>query len=143
MCDLWGAGPALVQKPCTGGPVNAAQSKEEAAAVHPAAAAADARAGESQVDTHDVTMLEPIRPKVEDNSMGEAMLNEQHAATFEQQKPLFAHHQRGTIAAQPARIVSAALPCIVPFPPMCWPRKLSRPPHKEQTGAAVLPACDM
>jgi hypothetical protein len=111
--------------------VNAAQSKEESPSV---LAAANALAtGESQVKApkNNVAILEPILP-----TAIEAILNAQHAEIFEQQKLLFAefqqsiNYQRATIAAQP--LIVSSSPCISPFPPICWPRNLSRPPHEEQ-----------
>jgi hypothetical protein len=55
-------------------------------------------------------MLQPILP-----SMREAMLNQQHATVFEQQRSLLAEFEQ-SINYQQATI--AALPFVVPSPPI-------------------------
>jgi hypothetical protein len=127
MCHLCGTGPALLRNPYTGTPLNAAQSKELDVAMLPAVSTKNPSARGSQVDTQGNTTLQPILP-----SMREAMLNQQHAAVFEQQRSLLAefgqriNYQRATIAA---------LPFVVPAPPICWqswPRNILRRPKEEQ-----------
>jgi hypothetical protein len=70
--------------------LNAAQSKEvlDAAIMLPAVLAKNASARGSQVNIQGDTTLKPILP-----SMREAMLNQQHAAAFEQQRLLLAEFE--------------------------------------------------
>jgi hypothetical protein len=49
--------------------------------------------------------------------MREAMLNQYHAAVFEQQRSLFAEFEQ-RINSQRATI--AALQFVIPSPPICW-----------------------
>jgi hypothetical protein len=71
--------------------LNAAQSKKEVldVAMLPAVLATNASARGSQVNIQGDTTLKPILP-----SMMEAMLNQQHAAVFEQQRPLLAEFEQ-------------------------------------------------
>jgi hypothetical protein len=65
--------------------------------------------------------------------MREAMLNQQHAALFEQQSLLLAAEFGQHINCQQATIV--ALQFVIPSPPICWqswPRNLLRRPKEEQ-----------
>jgi hypothetical protein len=82
MCHLCGTGPALLRNLYTGTTLNAVQSKEVDVAMLAAELAKNASdRGSQQVDTQGDTTLQPMLP-----SMREAMLNQQHAAVFEQQR---------------------------------------------------------
>jgi hypothetical protein len=90
MCHLYSTGPALLRNSYTGTTLNAAQSKEVDVAMLPAVLAKNASArGSSQVNIQGDTTLKPILP-----SMMEDMLNQQHAAVFEQQRPLLAEFEQ-------------------------------------------------
>jgi hypothetical protein len=89
MCHLYGTGPALLRNSYTGTTLNAAQSKEVDVAMLPAVLAKNASARGSQVNIQGDTTLKPILP-----SMREAMLNQQHAAVFEQQRLLLAEFEQ-------------------------------------------------
>jgi hypothetical protein len=82
-----------------------------------------------QVNTQGDTTLQPILP-----SMREAMLNQQHAAVFEQQRSLLAEFEQPAYQLD-QRVTIAALPFVVPSPPICWqswPRNILRRPKEEQ-----------
>jgi hypothetical protein len=85
------------------------QRREVDVAMLPAVLATNASARRSQVNIQGDITLKPILP-----SMIEAMLNQQHAAVFEQQRPLLAEFEQ--------RIHVAALPFVIPSPPICWQR---------------------
>jgi hypothetical protein len=121
MCHLYGTGPALLRNSHTDTTLNAAQSKEVDVTMLPAVLAKNASARGSQVKTQGDTTLKPILP-----SMREVMLNQQHAAVFEQQRSLLAEFEQ-CINCQRATI--AALPLVIPPPPICWqswPRNILR-----------------
>jgi hypothetical protein len=93
----------------------------------PAVLAKNASARGSQINTQGDTVLKPILP-----AMREVMLNQQHAAVFEQQRPLLAEFEQ-RINCQRATI--AALQFIIPSPPICWqswPRNILRRPKEDQ-----------
>jgi hypothetical protein len=107
-----------------------AQSREaEAVAVLPAVVS-NASAGEWQVRIQGGTILQPIL-----SHMREAVLNQQHAPVFQQQRALLAefnqsiNYQRAAIAALP--LLNAAAPWIDPFLPKCWPSNVLRLPKEE------------
>jgi MFS-type transporter involved in bile tolerance (Atg22 family) len=117
----------IVQNSYTGITLNAAQSKEVYVAMLPAVLAKNASARGSQINTQGDTVLKPILP-----AMREVMLNQQHAAVFEQQRPLLAEFEQ-RINCQRATI--AALQFIIPSPPICWqswPRNILRRPKEDQ-----------
>jgi hypothetical protein len=91
MCHIYGTGPALLRNSYMGTTLNAAQSKEVDVAMLPAVLllAKNASARGWQVNTQGDTTLKPILP-----SMREAMLNQQHAAVFEQQRSLLAEFEQ-------------------------------------------------
>jgi hypothetical protein len=89
ICHLCGTGPAFLRNPYTGTTLNAAQSKEVDVAMLPAVLAKNAGARGPQVNIQGDTTLKSILP-----SMREAMLNQQHAAVFEQQRPLLAEFEQ-------------------------------------------------
>jgi hypothetical protein len=89
MCHLYGTGPALLRNSCTGTMLNAAQSTEVDVAMLPAVLAKNASTRGSQVNIQGDTTFKPILP-----SMMKAMLNQQHAAVFEQQRPLLAEFEQ-------------------------------------------------
>jgi hypothetical protein len=90
MCHLYGTGPALLRNSYTGTMLNAAQSKEvDLAMLGQQYWQKNTNARGSQVNTQGDTTLKPILP-----SMGEAMLNQQNATVFEQQRPLLAEFEQ-------------------------------------------------
>jgi hypothetical protein len=109
----------IVKNSYTGTTLNAAQSKEVDVAMLPAVLAKNASARGSQVNTQCDTTLKPIIP-----SMREAMLNQQHAAVFEQQRARLAEFEQ-RINCQRATIT--ALQFVILSSPICWqswPRKI-------------------
>jgi hypothetical protein len=119
----------IVKNSYTGTTLNAAQLKEVDVAMLPAAVLAKkASARGSQINTQGDTTLKPILP-----SIREAMLNQQHAAVFEQQRLLLAESEQRMINCQQATI--AVLQFVIPSPLICWqswPRNILRRPKEEQ-----------